>query len=345
MPLTTHSMIFDSEVPLWGANEDDVARPGRLLDQVTWMCRRRHYSSRTAEAYRYWVRRYILFHRKRHPRDMGRAELEAFLNSLTTRELSASSHSQALSALVFLYEQVLESPFEWLHRLARPNRPQRLPNILTVEQVRQVLGRMRGCEQLMAQLIYGTGMRIGECLALRVKDFDWSHQTIHIHSGKGAKDRLTLLPRQVIPTLRRHIAALIERHHLELRSGQGYAPLPDALARKYPRAAQSLGWQFVFASSVRRLNSRTQRWERWHASPTVLQRAFQQAAIQIEGLPHASIHTLRHCFATHLLQLGTDIRTIQVLLGHSNLETTMIYTHVGGVHSKVRSPLDLIGGP
>jgi integron integrase len=306
------------------------------------MCRRRHYSDRTAEAYVYWARRYILFHGKRHPKEMGRNELERFLNALTARELSSSSVSQALSALVFLYEQVLEQPFEWLQALQRPKRPQQLPNVLSIEQVGKLLVRMRGQEQLMAQLIYGTGMRIGECLALRVKDIDWSHQTIHIHSGKGGKDRVVLLPLRLGPRLRQHTLGVAQRHRNELRTGLGYAPLPSALAAKYPKAARSLGWQFLFASGLRRFSASTHRWERWHASPSGLQRAFREAASRIGGLPHATVHTLRHCFATHLLHSGTDIRTIQSLLGHSSLETTMIYTHVGAVHQGLRSPLDLL---
>ena len=274
---------------------------------------------------------------------MGRSEIEAFLNSLCRSALSASSQSQALAALVFLYQQVLELPFDWLTQLQRPKRPQRLPNVLTVDQVRSILCGMQGEDLLMAQLIYGTGMRISECLTLRIKDIRWDERTIHIHGGKGAKDRITLLPQQLVPALRRYVLSVAQRHRDERVSGQGYAPLPEALARKFPDAACSLNWQFMFASSLRRWNGQTQRWERWHTSPTRLQRAFRLAAIRIGGLPHATVHTLRHCFATHLLQAGTDIRTIQELLGQPKLDTTMIYTHVGAVHQRVRSPLDLLG--
>jgi integron integrase len=327
-----------------GQAEDSKTKRPRLLEQLAWACRRRHYSERTSEAYAYWTRRYILFHGKRHPLQMGRMELEGFLNALAARDLSSSSQSQALSALVFLYEHVLEQPFEWLHNLQRPKRSQRLPNILTVDQVRQIWERMSGVELLMAQLVYGSGLRIGECLGLRVKDIDWSHNTIHIHSGKGAKDRIALLPQRLRQSLYQHVKSLAQRHSDERRAGQGYAPMPDALGVKYPNAARSLQWQYLFASSIRRLNPKTRRWERWHAPPSALQRAFRRAALQVGGLPHATVHTLRHCFATHLLQSGTDIRTIQELLGHSNIETTMIYTHVGDVHKGVRSPLDLISG-
>ena len=273
---------------------------------------------------------------------MGRAQIEAFLNALAARHLSASSQSQALNSIVFLYQQVLEQPFEWLERLDRPKRPQRLPSVLTIDQVRRVLANMRGVELLMAELVYGTGMRIGECLALRIKDINGAHGTIHIHGGKGAKDRLTLLPRQLVRRLRQHVVAVAQRHRHEVLAGRGFAPMPDALATKIPRAAQSLGWQFIFPSTIARWNPTRMRWERWHASPSRLQRAFRYAARRIEGLPHVSVHSLRHAFASHLLQSGTDIRTIQTLLGHSSLETTMIYTHVGAIHAGVRSPLDLL---
>ena len=207
------------------------------------MCRRRHYSPRTAEAYRYWARRYILFHRKQHPRDLDRRAVEQFMNALAARELSASSHSQALNALVFLYREVLQTPFEWLDTLDRPKRPQTLPAVLTTEQVRQVLNRMQEREQLMAKLVYGTGMRILECMTLRVKDLQFANHSIWIHAGKGGKDRLVPMPKQLHAALRGHVLALAHRHRTECLAGRGYAPLPNALAAKYPRATQSLQWQ------------------------------------------------------------------------------------------------------
>lgn len=221
---------------------------------------------------------------------MGRPELEAFLNALTARDLSSSSQSQALSALVFPCEHVLERRFDWLQNLQRPKRPRRLPRVLSVSQVRQVLARMCGNELLMAQLGYGTGMRIGECMTLRVKDIDWSQHTIHIHSRKGAKDRMALLPKQIPPTLKRHMMDVARRHGDERHAGHGFAPMPEGLGVKFPNAAQSLKWQYIFASSVRRFNLKTLRWERWHASPTGLQRAFRHAALKVGGLLHASLH-------------------------------------------------------
>ena len=317
-------------------------RPVKLLDQVRWVCRRRHYSDCTIEAYTYWARRFILFSSKRHPATLGRADVERFLNSLASRDLSASSQSQALSSLVFLYRDVLELPLEWLERIDRPKRAQRLPAVLSVDQVARILREMRGTEQLMARLIYGTGLRIHECVSLRIKDLLWAQQTIHVQAGKGAKDRMTMLPKQLIPALRAQAVSVAAQHNDRRLRGQGYAPMPDALARKYPTASQSLPWQFLFPSTVERFEAATKRWVRWFASPTGLQRAFRQAARKVDGLPHATVHTLRHAFATHLLQTGTDIRSIQELLGHSSLETTMIYTHVSPVHVGVRSPLDLL---
>lgn len=317
-------------------------RPVKLLDQVQWVCRRRHYSSCTIEAYTYWARRYILFSNKRHPATLGRADMERFLNSLASHHLSANTQSQALSSLVFLYRDVLELPLEWLERLDRPKRAQRLPAVLTVDQVARILREMTGTEQLMARLIYGTGLRIRECLSLRIKDLLWDRQMIHVQAGKGAKDRMTMLPTQLMPALRAQAVSVAAQHNDRRLRGQGYAPMPDALARKYPAASQSLPWQFLFPSTIEQFEADTRHWVRWFASPAVLQRAFRQAAMRVDGLPHTTVHTLRHAFATHLLQTGTDIRSIQELLGHASLETTMIYTHVSPAHGGVRSPLDLL---
>lgn len=315
-------------------------RPVRLLDQVVWCCRRKHYSHRTAEAYVYWARRFILFCDRRHPRVLGRKDAEAFLDSLIAQNVAASTHSQALNAIVFLYRVVLELPTVWLDGLARPKRPQRLPVVLTPEEVSRILGVMHGTSGLMARLIYGSGLRIRECTELRVKDFQWAQNALIVRSGKGGKDRVTLLPRRLIPVLRSQVDRVLAEHRNRVGTGGGYAPLPDRLARKYPKAARAGAWQFVFPSSTDRWNRDTRRWERWHVSPALLQRDFRVAVLRAAVEQHATVHTLRHAFATHLLRAGTDIRTLQELLGHAKLDTTMIYTHVDDVHSTITSPFD-----
>jgi integron integrase len=317
-------------------------RPPRLLDQVAWSCRQRHYSPRTAEAYVYWARRYILFHGKRHPTLLGQKDVEQFLDALVASNVSALTHSQALSALVFLYREVLGMPFGWLNDLIRPKRPRHLPTVLSPEEVARVLAAMQGVTGLMARLIYGSGLRIHECLALRVKDLQWSQSAILVRSGKGGKDRLTLLPRQLAPVLRAQVSDVAVDLKNRLLRGTGWAPMPEGLSKKYPGAARSLAWQFVFPASSCRWNAELSRWERGHCAACRLQRDFRYAVRRSGIQQHATVHTLRHAFATHLLRNGTDIRTLQELLGHSKLDTTMIYTHVSPVDSGVRSPLDVL---
>lgn len=304
-------------------------------------CERRHYSPRTATSYVFWVRQYVLFHGKRHPRELGRQQLETYLNHLArVKQVSASTQSQALSALVFLYRHVLGMDPGWLEGLERVKRKHFLPTVLNPEEVRRLLGCLKGTPRLMAELIYGTGLRVNECVQLRVKDIDFSARTITVRSGKGGKDRTTFLPRQLEPELQRHLVRLAATHSSALNRGRGYVPLPGALARKYPSAARSFGWQYVFPSTVERPDPLTGRLVRWHTSPSTLQRAVHEALVLADIRKHASVHTLRHCFATHLLQSGCDIRTIQTLMGHRSLETTMIYTHVAKVTDGVTSPLD-----
>lgn len=336
-----HGRGFQQGARLWGPNSAVSSQPPRLLEQVRLACQRRHYSPRTAEAYVYWVRDYVLFHGKRHPRELGAKDLEAWLNHLAAqRRVSASTQSQALNALVFLYRQVLALDLGWMDKLERVKRNRPLPVVLTVDEVRQVLACMHGLPKLMASLIYGTGLRVMECVSLRVLDVDFGATRIVVRSGKGAKDRMTLLPQNLLAPLQQHLLSRAREHqHARLRGG-GFVPLPHALARKYPNAAQSFKWQYVFASSVEQRDPVSQRLMRWHQSPATLQRAFREAVIQARIHKHATVHTLRHCFATHLLQGGCDIRTIQTLMGHNSLETTMIYTHVLGSTTAVRSPLD-----
>lgn len=272
---------------------------------------------------------------------MGVVEVTAYLNHLAShRRVSASTQSQALNALVFLYGTVLERSLGEMNGLRRVQRRHRLPVVLTPEEVDSVLGRMTGTTKVMAELIYGAGLRIHECVTLRVKDISLSTLSLTLRAAKGGKDRTTLLPRTLLPALQRQLIRVADQHSSDLLKGAGFAPLPDALSRKYPRAAQSLAWQYVFPSTVLRPHPLTRQLLRWHTSDSTLQRAFKQALDASAIHKHASIHTLRHSFATHLLTAGTDIRTIQLLLGHRSLETTMIYTHVLEPVRLVRSPLD-----
>jgi len=302
---------------------------------------RRHYSPRTAESYIYWCKQYILFYRKRHPMEMGKLEIEAFLNYLVVkRHLSASSQAQALNALFFMYKHVLDIRPEWLDNFARAKRKKSLPVVLSVNEVREVLDGMSSTTKLMAELICGTGMRVNECTQLRIKDIDFDLKPITVRSGKGAKDRTTILPGCLLKPLQQHLLQVIKRHKHDSLQGAGFVPLPGALYKKYPKAAQSIGWQYVFASSVIRIWPKTGQKVRWHCSASTPQRAFKYALEKTSITKHASIHTLRHCFATHLLQKGTDLRTIQTLLGHKNIQTTMIYTHIIHAEHNTKSPLD-----
>lgn len=336
-----HGPRFQQGARLWGPITPSSPQPPRLLEQVRLACQRRHYSPRTADAYVYWVRDYVLFHGKRHPRELGAKDLEAYLNHLAAqRRVSASTQSQALNALVFLYRQVLQLDLGWMEKLERAKRNRPLPVVLTVEEVRRVLGSMQELPKLMASLIYGTGLRIMECVSLRVLDLDFGAGRIVVRSGKGAKDRITLLPQNLVEPLQGHLLTRARDHQEARLRGRGFAHLPHALARKYPNAAQSFKWQYVFPSTVEQRDPATGRRVRWHMSPSTLQRAFREAVVKAGIHKHATVHTLRHCFATHLLQGGCDIRTIQTLMGHNSLETTMIYTHVLGTTTAVRSPLD-----
>lgn len=323
---------------LWGTASPESPR---LLDQVRLACERRHYSPRTARSYVYWIRQYVLFHNKTHPRALGRSALERYLNYLATeRQVSASTQSQALNALVFLYKHVLEVELGWLDKLERVKRKAFLPVVLREDEVARVLAQLQDTSKLMAQLIYGSGLRVMECMQLRIKDVDLKTRTIMVRSGKGGKDRTTVLPSYLLETLQQHLIRVLSLHRDACLRGAGYAPLPNALARKYPYAARTAGWQYVFPSSVERLDPISGHKVPWHASPSTLQRAFRAAVRRADIRKHATVHTLRHCFASHLLRSGCDIRTIQALMGHAHLETTMIYTHVLLPRDGVTSPLD-----
>lgn len=314
----------------------------RLLDRVRDRIRLKHYSIRTEDTYLDWIRRFILFHGKRHPGQMGAQEVEAFLTHLAVQgKVSASTQNQAKSALLFLYKEVLGEELPWLSNIETAKSPQRLPVVLTREEVAAVIGRVEGTTGLIIRLLYGTGMRIMECVRLRVKDLDFARKEILIREGKGFKDRVTMLPQSLVPDIQRHIARVKLLHEADLRKGYGEVYLPYALARKYPKAGREWAWQYVFPSSKISSDPRSDAIRRHHGDPKTIQRSMRAAVREAGIAKPATPHTLRHSFATHLLESGYDIRTVQELLGHSDVSTTMIYTHVlnrGG--RGVLSPLD-----
>lgn len=319
----------------------------RLLDQVRSAIRRRHYSYRTEQTYIHWIKRFIYFHGVRHPREMGEPEVTAFLNSLVAgRGLAAATQNQALSSILFLYREVLGKPLAWLDGLVRAKRPARVPSVLTIGEVQRLLAALDGMKWLMASLLYGAGLRLRECLKLRVKDVDFDYRQIVVRDGKGGKDRVTMLPATVIEPLKAHLVRVKVLHERDLAAGFGDVELPDGLERKYPRAAYDWAWKFVFPAYRYSTCRRTGAIRRHHVFEDVLIRAVKQAARAAGINKHVSCHTLRHSFATHLLEGGYDIRTVQELLGHKDVSTTMIYTHVLNKGGKgVTSPLDSNVGP
>lgn len=322
-----------------------VPQPGRqprLLDQVRDAVRRKHYSYRTEKTYLHWVRRFIFFHGKRHPADMAEPEVAAFLTHLAVdRRVSASTQNQALNAILFLYKQVLEREIGLIQGVTRAKRGARLPVVLTQDEVQAVLGRMSGRDWLMAGLMYGAGLRVTECLQLRVKDLDFGYGQILVRDGKGRKDRSVPLPKILIPALRARIEEVGRIRRSDLADGYGEISMPFALERKYPNAARELGWWYVFPASQRSRDPYSGRIKRHHLDESVIQRAIKQAVSGASIHKPVSCHALRHSFATHLLMAGRDIRTIQELLGHNDVSTTMIYTHVVGRGAQgVASPMD-----
>jgi integron integrase len=319
-------------------------RPPTLLEVLRRHIRERHYSLRTEEAYVFWVRHYVRFHGRRHPAELGKEELQAFLQHLAAdRGVSASTHRQALSALLFLYTKVLGQAVPWLSEVGRPSAQRRLPVVLAPAQVAALLSHLHGEHGLLARVLYGTGIRIQEALQLRVKDVDFSHRAIVVRHGKGGKDRVVMLPLALVEPLRAQLAHARSVWQADAAADQGGVELPDALAHKYPRADRSWPWFWVFPQATLSTDPRSGVVRRHHLYAETFQRAFKRAA-QAAGLSSpVTPHTLRHCFATHLLQSGSDIRTVQSLLGHADVSTTMIYTHVlklGG--GAVRSPLDAL---
>jgi len=314
----------------------------KLLDQVRDVMRLKHYSLRTERTYCDWIARFIRFHRMRHPAEMSEAEVAEFLTHLArSGNISASTQNQALSALLFLYKEVLKQEIGWLQDVERAKKPARLPVVLTRDEVHKIFAHVHGTARLMAGLLYGSGLRLMECVRLRVKDIDFGYARITVRDAKGGRDRNTMLPVNITAPLQLHLQKVKLQHQQDLAEGFGEVWLPNALARKYPSAAREWSWQFVFPSSRISIDPRTQLKRRHHIDETALQRAVK-GAVRAAGLSKpASCHTFRHSFATHLLENGYDIRTVQELLGHKDVTTTMIYTHVlnkPGIG--VRSPLD-----
>jgi len=318
------------------------SRPPRLFDRVREAARVRHYSRRTESAYLAWIRRFIFFHGKRHPAEMGAPEITKFLSSLAVEgNVAASTQNQALSALLFLYRDVLEQDLPWLDDVVRAKRPARIPVVLTRDEVRTLLLQMHGVPRLMAMLLYGAGLRLLECAHLRVKDVDFARNQLVVRSGKGDKDRVTMLPAVVKAELTRHLEAVKQQHEMDLRHGAGWVELPSALARKYPNAGREWPWQWVFPATRIYVERATGQRRRHHLHESVLQRAVREALMKAAIPKRASCHTFRHSFATHLLEDGHDIRTVQELLGHRDVNTTMIYTHVlNRGPAGVQSPAD-----
>ena len=304
--------------------------------------RARHYSSRTEQAYCYWVRRFVFFHKIRHPAEMAEAEINAFLTNLAVSEnVSASTQNQALSALLFLYRHVIGREVGDLGKVVRARRPVRLPVVLTRGEVKAVLANLTGDKWLMASLMYGAGLRLMECLGLRVQDIDFSRCEILVRDGKGAKDRITMLPESLRAPLAEHLKRVRAVHEKDLSDGWGRVMLPDALDRKYPGAPREWRWQWAFPQENRWKNSQNGEEGRHHVDESIVQRAVKEAVTLAALTKRASCHTFRHSFATHLIEDGYDIRTVQELLGHKDVRTTMIYTHVLNRGPRgVRSPLD-----
>lgn len=314
----------------------------RLMEQVRARMRLKHYSLRTEQAYLYWIRRYIRVNGMRHPRTLGGDVVESFLTRLAVHDhVAASTQNQALSAILFLYREVLGLDLPWMADVVRAKRPPRLPVVLSLEETDRLLAQLHGRDALMAGLLYGAGLRLMECLRLRVKDVDLARSEITVREGKGRKDRRTMLPVRLREPLQRQLDGVRVQHADDLESGLGEVALPHALARKYPNAATSLAWQYLFPSARLSRDPRDGRRKRHHLDENVLQRAVKRAARRAGLDKPVTPHTLRHSFATHLLEAGADIRTIQELLGHKDVATTQIYTHVlNRGPSGVRSPLD-----
>lgn len=322
---------------------EDPAKPRKLLEQVSDLMRVKHYSYRTEQTYIHWIRRFIIFHNKRHPLDMGEAEIEAFLTHLAVnRRVAASTQNQALCSIIFLYRYILKRPLSQTIESVRARPSSHLPTVLSPSEVQSLFRHLEGIHQLIAKLLYGSGMRLSEGLRLRVKDLDFARSQIIVRNPKGNRDRITILPQSIQSLLKAQLLQAQQLHNNDLSQGYGSVYLPFALAQKYPSADREWIWQYVFPSTKRSIDPRSGTTRRHHLSDSPLQRAIKQATQHAKITKKVSCHTLRHSFATHLLENGYDIRTVQELLGHKDLKTTMIYTHVLNKGTLgVRSPLDL----
>jgi integron integrase len=337
-------VIFKDKIAVMADSVLRMPRAGKpkLLDQVRNVIRRKHYSIRTEQAYIDWIKRFIIYHGKRHPGEMAEEEVAEFLTHLA-RDLNvaASTQNQALSALLFLYKEVLKHEIGWLEKVERAKRPPKVPVVLSRAELKQIFAHLHGVPKLMAGLLYGSGLRLMECVRLRVKDVDFELGQIIVRDTKGGKDRVTMLPLNLAEPLRRHLSRVEAQHEQDLEDGFGSVHLPFALARKSPKAARDWAWQYVFPSSRLSVDPRTGEKRRHHIAEGILQTALKRAVDAAGIVKRANCHSLRHSFATQLLSKGYDIRTVQELLGHKDVSTTMIYTHVlnkPGIG--VRSPLD-----
>ncbi len=340
--MTPHSLEPSRQVMPFATVVVEARRSPRLLDALRDQIRIRNFSIRTEQVYVDWAKRFILFHNKRHPIEMGAPEVEAFLTHLAVqRNVSAATQNQARSALLFMYRHVLHTELPWLAEVVQAKASQHLPVVLTHREVRALLDELSGTQHLVSSLLYGTGMRLLEGLRLRIKDVDFERREVTVRCGKGAKDRVTVLPENLMAPLQKQMALARAQHLQDLRDGFGEVWLPNALAVKYPQAARASGWQFVFPSSQRSIDPRSGVERRHHLNEQSIQRAVASGAKRASIDKPCTPHVLRHSFATHMLQAGYDIRTVQELLGHADVKTTQIYTHVlnrGG--RGVMSPFD-----
>ena len=327
--MTQPSAQFNTAPGYSTHNKPEIHTKPKLIDQVRIAIQTRHYSRRTEKTYVNWILQYILFHNKKHPQEMGENEVNQFLSHLATkRNVSASTQNQALSAILFLYKNVLHKELGDFGDVIRAKISRKIPVVFTKEEVKNILTNLAGEKQLMAYLLYGSGLRLTECLRLRVKDVDFNNKQIIVRDGKGEKDRVTLLSEIIIPHLKKHLTKVRKIHKADTENGFGTTNLPYALERKYPNASKEWHWSYVFPSIKTVIDNKTGEVKRHHLNESVLQRSVKKAIKQAHVEKHGGCHTFRHSFATHLLENGYDIRTIQDLLGHKNLQTTMVYTHV-----------------